>query len=93
MKSSEHVYISGLVVHTDYQGRGIATQAMKQILANFSDVARIDLVTHPKNPALGLYQELGFKIEKLVDNYWGEGKPRLVLSLTKSDENVDSLNK
>lgn len=82
-KDPEHVYISGLIVRPEYQGKGIATNAIQQILEKYSDAKRIDLVTHPDNPALKLYESLGFKVEERKENYFGDGQPRLVLALTK----------
>lgn len=79
-KNSDHVYISGLVVLPEFQGKGIAREALMQVLEELKDVKRIDLVTHPdNNVALQLYQSLGFTIESRKENYWGEGEPRLVL--------------
>ncbi len=83
VKSPEHVYISGLVVKPEFQGRGIATDALKQVLAKYASAKRIDLVTHPDNPARKLYESLGFKVESRVEDYWGEGEPRLILALER----------
>lgn len=80
-KSPEHIYISGLVVRPEFQGKGIAREVLTHFLKEHSKAARIDLVTHPDNPALHLYQSLGFQIESRKENYWGEGEPRLVLAL------------
>lgn len=86
VKSPDHIYISGLVVKPEFQGRGIATTALKQVLAKYANAKRIDLVTHPDNPALKLYESLGFKVESRVENYWGEGQPRLVLALEREPQ-------
>jgi ribosomal-protein-alanine N-acetyltransferase len=82
-KSPDHVYISGIIVRPEYQGKGIATKALKDVIEKYPDAARIDLVTHPENPALALYESLGFKIEERKENYFGDGEPRLVLARTK----------
>ncbi len=82
-KEPGHVYISGLIVRPEYQGKGIATNAMRQLLDRYSDAKRIDLVTHPDNPALHLYQSLGFQVEERKENYFGDGEPRLVLALNR----------
>lgn len=86
VKSPDHIYISGLVVKPEFQGKGIATTALKQVLAKYVNAKRIDLVTHPDNPALKLYESLGFKTESRVENYWGEGQPRLVLALEREPQ-------
>ena len=82
-KSPDHVYISGIVVRPEYQGRGIASNAIKEVIAKYSTAKRIDLVTHPDNPALKLYESLGFRVEERKENYFGDGQPRLVLALVK----------
>jgi len=87
-KEPGHVYISGVIVRPEYQGRGIATNAIRQVLDRYSGASRIDLVTHPDNPALKLYESLGFKVEERKENYFGDGQPRLMLALTR--EQADS---
>lgn len=87
-KSPERVYISGIIVIPQYQGKGIATDAMRQVMAKYPAVARIDLVTHPENPALKLYQSLGFKVEDKKENYFGDGEPRLVLALVREQSSI-----
>ena len=82
-KTPDHVYISGIIVRPESQGQGIAKDALRQVLDTYSNAARIDLVTHPDNPALHLYESLGFKVEDRKENYWGEGHPRLILALTR----------
>lgn len=85
-KEPGHVYISGVIVSPEYQGRGIARSAIQQILDAYSNAYRIDLVTHPDNPALKLYESLGFKVEERKEDYFGDGQPRLVLALTREPQ-------
>jgi [ribosomal protein S18]-alanine N-acetyltransferase len=82
-KSPGHIYISGIIVRPEYQSKGIATSAIKYVIEKHPDATRIDLVTHPDNPALKLYGSLGFKVERQMENYFGDGEPRLVLSRIK----------
>jgi [ribosomal protein S18]-alanine N-acetyltransferase len=82
-KSPERVYISGMIVIPEYQGRGLATRAMQEVLAKYPETKRIDLVTHPENPARHLYESLGFKVEERKENYFGDGQPRLVMALAR----------
>ncbi len=82
IKDSEHLYISGIVVRPEYQGKGIAREALTGLLKQYASYKRIDLVTHPDNPALHLYQSLGFEVESRKENYFGDGEPRLVLVYT-----------
>lgn len=83
-EKENHIHIRGVVVIPEFQGQGIARQVLTDFLAEHKDVKRIDLVTHPDNaPALHLYQSLGFAIESRIENYYGDGEPRLVLVLKK----------
>lgn len=83
LKSPDHLYISGLVVSPEFQGKGLGRQVLQQVLDKYPEIARVDLVTHPDNPALKLYESLGFIVESRKENYWGEGEPRLVLVLQR----------
>ncbi|KND49281.1 MAG: hypothetical protein AB203_02700 [Parcubacteria bacterium C7867-008] len=83
-RSLEHIYISGIVVRPEYQGKGIATNAIKGVLEKYRNATRFDLATHPDNPALKLYESLGFKVEERKENYFGDGEPRLILALTNT---------
>jgi len=83
-KSEDHIYISGLIVIPEFQGQGIAREVMNNILEQFKEIKRIDLVTHPDNViALKLYQSLGFEVESRKENYFDDGEPRLMLVLKK----------
>ncbi len=54
-------FISRLVVHPDFQHRGIGTQLMKAIEAHFRGIRRFELFTgHASVPALNLYRKLGY---------------------------------
>ena len=54
---------------------------MRYILEKTKGARRIDLVTHPENEnALRLYASLGFKVESRLENYFGDGEPRLALA-------------
>jgi ribosomal protein S18 acetylase RimI-like enzyme len=82
LKSSEHMYLNGLVVDPKFQGQGIATTALEILLANeLKDFKRVDLVVHPHNAkAIMVYLKLGFIIESWKDNYFEDGEPRITLS-------------
>ena len=77
--NSDHIHISGLVVSPKYQHQGIGKLALKQILEKFKDIKKIDLVTHPENPVLNLYKSFGFVVRKRIENYFGDGEPRVEL--------------
>jgi ribosomal protein S18 acetylase RimI-like enzyme len=78
-KSPNHVYISGIVVLPEFQGKGIAREVLTNLLYELRDVSRVDLVTHPQNAALHLYKSLGFVEESLHENFYGDGEPRVIL--------------
>jgi len=81
MKSSDHAYLSGVVVHPDFQGQGIAREAALFRLEKLKGVRRVDVVTHPENfKIIELYKSLGFVIERQIENYFGDGEPRLMLA-------------
>ncbi len=80
----DHGYIKGLVVRHQFQHRGIGREAMQMILDKLEAVKKIELVTHPKNiPAIKLYESLGFHIESEIENYFGDGEPRVRMVLEK----------
>lgn len=78
-KSPSHVYISGIVVMPEFQGKGIAREVLTNLMYSLRGIPRVDLVTHPQNPALHLYKSLGFVEESLHENFYGDGEPRIIL--------------
>lgn len=84
MKSPDHAYIDGLLVMPSHQGRGLGRIAMLKVLEELKDVKLIDLVTHPDNePAIKLYESLGFTIGERTENYFGDGEPRIAMTLSR----------
>ena len=79
VKDAENVYISGLVIKPEFQKQGLGGQAMKKILEELKECKKISLVVHPDNPAVKLYQSLGFKNTGCKENYYGDGEPRLMM--------------
>ncbi|MFA6493064.1 MAG: N-acetyltransferase [Patescibacteria group bacterium] len=78
-------YISELIVSSDYQSKGIATNAVKELLKTIGDKPS-ELHTHPENnSAIIVYLKSGFKIKGWKDNYYGDGEPRLILFKEKND--------
>lgn len=81
MRPDNSIYIGGVVVDPAYRRRGVGRAAMQYVLDKFKDAKRIDLVVHPKNkPARKLYESLGFIGQELVEDYYGDGQPRLVMA-------------
>lgn len=84
MKTVDHAYIDGFAVAPAFQRKGIGRQAMEMLLKNLGEMPRIDPVTHPENArAIKLYESLGFKIESRIENYFGDGEPRVRMVLEK----------
>ncbi|MDP2651675.1 MAG: GNAT family N-acetyltransferase [bacterium] len=82
MKTPEHAHIDGLIVRPEFQNRGIGTAAMVKVLEELKNVKLVDLVTHPDNErAIKLYESLGFTIGERIENYFGDGEPRIVMTL------------
>ncbi len=58
-------YIGRLIVHPDFQNRGIGTKLMNEIEKSFNTCKRFELFTGDKSERnLYLYQRLGYKIFK-----------------------------
>lgn len=84
IKEDGTAYISGIAVDPAFQGNGIGRQAIEQVLLEVADAPKVELVTHPDNHrAVSLYESLGFKIGERKENCFGDGEPRVVLTLTR----------
>lgn len=84
MKSPAHVYLSGLVVDPRFQKKGIGRGAIQLVLEKLKSVPRIDLVTHPENEAaVRLYESFGFITTERMENYFGDGEPRIRMVLER----------
>jgi ribosomal protein S18 acetylase RimI-like enzyme len=77
-------YLSDIVVKPEFQGQGIARQAVENILKEIGDIKRIYLYTHPENvPIRKIFSSFGFTIEGNKGNHFGDGEPRIVMSKIK----------
>lgn len=81
IKEDGSAYINGLAVDPDFQGQGLGRAALEQILAKLKNTPRVWLVTHPENDrAIALYESFDFKITDRIENFHGDGEPRIVLA-------------
>lgn len=86
MKEDSHAYLSSILIKPEYQGQGLARQAMGKILEELKNVKLIDLVTHPENVrSISLCESFGFKKTERYENYFGDGEPRIKMVLDKSN--------
>lgn len=81
MREDGSCYISGMAVLPECRGQGIARAAMEFLLKECGDIWRIDLVTHPKNfRSIPLYESFGFVTELRIENFYGDGEPRIIMA-------------
>jgi len=64
----ELTFISDLYVDPAYQGQGIGTAlvAQAEAFAKALGTPRVELATHPANPALSLYERLGYRQRMVI---------------------------
>ena len=63
------IYLGDLQLKTEFQGKGIGTYLMKQVLISEHRGERdIRLRVLKGNPAINLYRRLGFKVDQELDN-------------------------
>lgn len=84
IKDEGHAYESGLVVKPEFQGQGLAKQALAKLLEELSKFKLVDLAVHPDNvSAIKLYESAGFVIKERKENFFGDGEPRLIMVLER----------
>jgi len=79
-KKPSQAYISEIAVLPAFQRQGIGDEALRLIMEELKNVPRIELMTHPANPARRLYERHGFKVCGRIDNFQGSSEPRLVMA-------------
>lgn len=76
--------IGNLVVAEEYRGRGFATVLMEILFTDLRNrkVKKLFLeVEHDNEPAIGLYEKLGFVRDGVRRDYYGQGKDAILMSL------------
>ena len=87
IKGDNDYYFDGLVILREYQGKGCALEAVKEILKLIGENKHIHLVVHPHNtPAIITYLKAGFLVSSWKDNYFGDGEPRI--EMTRQDHEI-----
>jgi len=77
---NESAHISGLAIMPEFQKMGIGRRVLEMILEELKEVKTITLATHPENiAALKLYKSFGFVEKEKIENYFGDGEPRVIL--------------
>ena len=77
-------WILSLATNQDSRGKGIGRLLSQKVIELFKskEIDRILLTVHPENaPATHLYYKLEFEIHEKIENYYGDGEPRLVMKL------------
>ncbi len=74
-----HAASLGMMVHDDFQGRGVGSalmQAAIELAENWLNISRIELEVYTDNTiAQGLYQKFGFQIEGILrDQAYRDGR-------------------
>ena len=68
-----HVGVLGMAVHDTWHGRGVGTALLNaaiKLADRWPNLKRLELTVYTDNePAIRLYEKLGFKIEGTLSNY------------------------
>jgi len=74
----DHIVLDEFGIIAQYRGQGIGTVALEMML-DFENVKgrRVELFTHPDNPAAHLYERNGFQEVERIPDYYGDGEPRM----------------
>jgi len=84
IKDKSTAYISGLCIDKNFQGQGVGKEAVKLMLGDLKNFEKIELATHPDNTnAIKLYKSFGFETKSQIENYFGDGQPRIIMVLEK----------
>lgn len=75
------VEVKQILVLPEYQNKGYGKNIVDKLI-ELTKGKKVWLVTHPKNTAaIILYLKRGFELAGWMDNYYGDGEPRIKLIL------------
>lgn len=84
LQNNGEAYIGSLMVKPEFQRRGLGRALMRRALEELRGCKRIYLTVRPENiSAVGLYKSVGFREVGLVEKYYRDGKPRLILEIKR----------
>ena len=72
-------YIYNVSVLPEYQGRGIASELIKEFESYFADRGNPFLHVNTKNDAKYLYYKLGYRVKDVHINFYGQGQHAFVM--------------
>lgn len=85
IRADASVYLSNIAVHPNMRRQGLGRAMMGHLLSLCEDARSVDLAVHPDNrPARDLYTSLGFIPVRCLENFFGDGEPRLIMARTGS---------
>jgi [ribosomal protein S18]-alanine N-acetyltransferase len=81
------VYFEDVVIDPAFQGKGLGRAVLEKIITSMDAAPRMWLMTHPENTAaVRLYSSLGFKEVDRIEDYFGDGEPRIKMERTRSPD-------
>ncbi|ELA9421555.1 GNAT family N-acetyltransferase [Vibrio parahaemolyticus] len=81
---AKHYWIMSLAVNSEFRGRRIARSLVERVMAPLGEGSSVKLTVDPLNqPALSLYQSMGFTVLEEEANYFGDEESRLVMEFVK----------
>lgn len=81
-KEKEKWFIYGIATHPEKQKQGLADKLLKKVLgiAREKNIKEITVTVKPENEKSNkLFAKNGFKKIKIIKNYWGKEKERILM--------------
>lgn len=82
-REDDALYLEGFYIRPEYQGRGLGSDLLRQIMQKLSRLGfrRLHATLDPGNVvAASLYQAAGFSGGELRQDYYGTGRDRVLLT-------------